>query len=64
MVTINGETKEAAGKTVLEYLLEQGFAPDNVVVERNLEILPREQLGEIVLQEEDSVEILRFVGGG
>ena len=64
MVVINGEEKDAAGKTVLEYLEEAGFDTANVVVERNLEILGRECLGDVILQEGDSVEVLRFVGGG
>ena len=64
MVVINGEEKDVAGKTVLQYLAEAGFDTANVVVERNLEILARECLGDVVLQDGDSVEVLRFVGGG
>ena len=44
MVKINGEEKEIAGKNLLEYLKEAGFEPERVVVERNLEIVPKEQL--------------------
>jgi thiamine biosynthesis protein ThiS len=33
-------------------------------VERNLEIIPRDRLGAVVLEDGDSVEVLRFVGGG
>ena len=64
MVTINGEQKDAAGKSVLNFLKEDGYRPENVVVERNLESLERERLGSIILEEGDTVEILRFVGGG
>ena len=64
MVTINGEQKDAAGKSVLNFLKEDGYRPENVVVERNLEILERERLGSIILEEGDTVEILRCVGGG
>ena len=64
MVRINGEEKAIAGKNLLEYLKKAGFEPEKVVVERNLEIIPRDQLGNIVIQEEDSIEVLRFVGGG
>ncbi len=64
MVRINGEEKALAGKNLLEYLKKAGFEPEKVVVERNLEIIPRDQLGNIVIQEEDSIEVLRFVGGG
>ena len=64
MVRINGEEKAIAGRTLLEYLKTSGFEPDKVVVERNLEIVPRDELGNVTIQEEDSIEVLRFVGGG
>ena len=64
MVKINGEAKEIAGKNLLEYLKEAGFEPERVVVERNLEIVPKEELGNVMIQDEDAIEVLRFVGGG
>ncbi len=64
MVQINGEAKEIAGKTLLEYLTENGFELERVVVERNLEIIPSEALGHVMIQDEDVIEVLRFVGGG
>ena len=64
MVKINGEAKEIAGKNLLEYLKEAGFEPERVVVERNLEIVPKEELGNVTIQDEDAIEVLRFVGGG
>lgn len=35
-----------------------------VVVERNLEIVPQDQLGAVMIQDDDAIEVLRFVGGG
>jgi sulfur carrier protein len=64
MVKINGETKEIAGKNLLEYLIENGFNPEHLVVERNLEIIQKEQFGSVTIQDEDVIEVLRFVGGG
>ena len=64
MVKINGEEKNLAGKNLLEYLKESGFEPERVVVERNLEIIPQEKLGNVIIQDEDTIEVLRFVGGG
>lgn len=64
MVKINGEEKAAAGKNLLEYLRETGFEPERVVVERNLEIIPGDRLGSVMIQDEDVIEVLRFVGGG
>ena len=62
MVKINGEEKEIAGKNLLEYLKEAGFEPERVVVERNLDIIPKDELGNTIIQDEDVIEVLRFVG--
>lgn len=64
MVKINGEERNLAGKNLLEYLKESGFEPERVVVERNLEIIPQEKLGNVIIQDEDAIEVLQFVGGG
>lgn len=64
MVTINGVEEAVAGKSILEYLEEAGFQPATVVVEKNLEIIPRQDWDKEVLKDEDTVEVLRFVGGG
>lgn len=64
MVTINGEQKDLAGKNLYQYLSNEGFDLNRVVVERNLEIIPKEILAEIQIEENDSIEVLNFVGGG
>ena len=64
MVTINGKQEQAAGMTILAYLEQAGYTPERVVVEKNLEIVPRGSLDSTLREEGDSVEILRFVGGG
>ena len=64
MVTINGVQEDAAGMTLLAWLQKADFSPDTVVVEKNLEIIPKESLETTVLADGDSVEVLRFVGGG
>lgn len=63
MVMINGEAREIAGKNLLEYLKENGFNPEQLVVERNFEIISKEQFGSVTIQDEDVIEVLRFVGG-
>lgn len=64
MVIINGEEKNCAGETILSYLNKEGYNPKRVVVEKNLVIIPKEKLAEEVIEENDSIEILNFVGGG
>jgi len=50
--------------TLLAWLQRADFSPDTVVVEKNLDIIPKEALETTVLADGDRVEILRFVGGG
>ena len=64
MVTINGEPPALAGQNLYQYLSNEGFDLNRVVVERNLEIIPKEILAEIQIEENDSIEVLNFVGGG
>ena len=64
MLRINGEERDFAGENLLDVLRKEGYEPERVVVERNLEIVPKDQLPHVVLQEEDVIEVLRFVGGG
>ncbi|MBO5543935.1 MAG: sulfur carrier protein ThiS [Oscillospiraceae bacterium] len=64
MATVNGRAENIAGITLGEYLARAGYLPERVVVERNLEIVPRSMLGSTVIRDGDSIEILQFVGGG
>jgi thiamine biosynthesis protein ThiS len=50
MVTINGKQEQAVGMSILAYLQSAGYSPDKVVVEKNLEIIPRDRLDEVVLE--------------
>ena len=64
MVKINGEELNIAGKTIAEYLATTNFDPKRIAVERNGDIVPKAKYGETILQDGDSLEIVRFVGGG
>lgn len=64
MVKINGETVQADGKSVLEMLADMGYSEKRVAVELNQEIVPKARYDETFLKDGDSVEIVRFVGGG
>ncbi len=67
MITIrlNGEKKTLERTlTLAELLSEMGVPKEKVVVERNLEIIPRDRLEAVCLAEADEVEIVHFVGGG
>jgi sulfur carrier protein len=51
-------------KTLYDLLNEKELNPERVVVEVNKTIIKRDQFREYILQDGDSLEILRFVGGG
>ena len=67
MVQINGEQVEASkvvGKTFLAYVTEAGYDPVGIVIEKNMEIIHREDFDKVNIADEDVIEILHFVGGG
>jgi thiamine biosynthesis protein ThiS len=49
---------------VLGVLESLGFNPEGTVVERNADILDRASYATTALAEGDTVELVRFVGGG
>lgn len=62
---INGEDKpQAVGLTVGAYLDQAGLPRTFIAVERNGQIVPKAEYDKTVLEAEDKVEIVRFVGGG
>lgn len=64
MVKVNGEQTALEGKTIGELLEELGYDRTRVAVELNMEILPKSQYDGTILKDGDSVEVVRFVGGG
>lgn len=64
-IRLNGKpTHLATTVTIGELIREKGLDPGSVVVEHNLTIIPTEAYDRSVLKENDTLEILRFVGGG
>lgn len=64
MVKVNGEMIDAAGKNIAALLDEMNCMSGRVAVELNEEIVPKSTYDEIILKDGDSIEIVRFVGGG
>ncbi|SMB92781.1 sulfur carrier protein [Thermanaeromonas toyohensis ToBE] len=64
-VLINGEKKEVKpGTTIGALLRELGVDYRYLAVERNRAIVPKQEYDQVVLEEGDEIEIVRFVGGG
>ncbi len=64
-IVVNGESREVPqGLSVTGLLAHLDLAPGRVAVERNLDILPRDQWASTLLAAGDRFEIVHFVGGG
>ena len=64
-ISINGEAKIVDPETTLAGLIDQlGMNPRYLAVERNLELVPRNDHADCVLQQNDRLEIVTLVGGG
>lgn len=64
-LTLNGELRRfRAHATVADLVRDIGLDPAKVAVERNLEIVARSTLADIMLADGDRLEIVHFVGGG
>lgn len=64
MVQINGESVDAAGKVLKDYLEENNYIIQGIAVECNEKIIPKQKYSEFTLADGDVVEIVSFVGGG
>jgi sulfur carrier protein len=66
IVWINGtsETVSEGPRNLEDLVAARGIARERVVVEHNLRIVPREQWPHVLLQDNDRIEIVSFVGGG
>lgn len=64
-IKLNGETINIAPKTTLLELLEQyKIETKSIVVAINLESIKKEQWDNYIIQENDVIECLTFLGGG
>jgi thiazole synthase len=64
-LTLNGDLRRfRKSATVADLVRDIGLDPSKVAVERNLEIVSRSTLEDVVLADGDRLEIVHFVGGG
>ncbi|MFA6320240.1 MAG: sulfur carrier protein ThiS [Candidatus Omnitrophota bacterium] len=64
-IKINGKEETVSGiKTILELINDKKLIPEHIVVEQNFKIVPKEEWARTVLNEDDKIEIVSFVGGG
>ena len=63
-ITVNGKPVETTGSTIQQLLEQLCLDCQQVVVERNRQIVPRESFVQEPLADGDTLEIVHFVGGG
>ena len=63
-IQLNGEPRDVSAVTIAALVLEVGFDPRKVAVERNLEIVPKSLHATTALAAGDRIELVQFVGGG
>lgn len=64
-IIFNGKSREVQAGISLQELLDQyKLDCQQVVVEYNQQIIPRQRLEETQLREGDTLEVIHFVGGG
>lgn len=64
MVTINGVKREVEGLYIIDCLTELGYRLDAVAVEVSGKIIAKDDFDKVRLADGDTVEVVRFVGGG
>ncbi len=63
-ITINGQTETVAPCTLSQLVRQKGLDPHGLVIEHNLKIIRQAQWDTLQLRENDTLELLSFVGGG
>jgi thiamine biosynthesis protein ThiS len=64
-ITVNGKARQLDGQSsVADYLRQLGINPLAVAVERNGQVLKRDQFEATAIAEGDRFEIVRMMGGG
>lgn len=64
-IRLNGDPREFGSSRTLGALVDElGLDRQWVVVERNSEVPDRRTWDDILLQEDDQIELVRFMGGG
>ena len=64
-VKINGQNQTLnAGMSLSEFIAQKELNPEGIVVEHNFKIIDKKDLADTTIKENDTIEIVSFVGGG
>ena len=64
MAEINGKYEEINDVNLLDYLIENKYRVDRVVIDLNGDIVKKTDFEKINIKNTDKIEIVCFVGGG
>ena len=64
-IILNGEPREiAVGTSLAAFVQTLSGDPRGIAIERNLEIVPKSDHAQTLLEDGDRLEVVQFVGGG
>ena len=64
-ITFNGKKRTINEDiNIATFIADNNYKTEHVVVELNEEIIPKEKYEQIVLKQNDTLEVLSFMGGG
>ncbi len=63
-IIVNGKRETIRPCSLAQFIEDKGLKPGGVVVEHNRKIVRQPEWDAIQLQDDDTLELLSFVGGG
>lgn len=64
-LVVNGEKEQLKEEVnLIDFLNSKGLELDRLVIEYNKQVIPQEEWKNTTLKDQDTLEVLRFVGGG
>jgi sulfur carrier protein len=64
-ILLNGKVETVSKSTILMNIIKsKKLTPETLIVEINGKILKKDEYNSKIVQKNDKIEILRFVGGG
>ena len=64
MAIVNGEKKECTGQTLTQLIEDMGYDIRHIAAEVNEAIISKDNYASTVINDDDIVEIVTFMGGG
>ena len=63
-IQLNGEQKEIEAATIADLVIELGLEKRMLAVERNLEVVPKSEYADTMIEAGDRIEVVHMIGGG